>query len=363
MRLRLDSKVELHEVGAFAELAVWERRPELQRVCEAVRAGGSDEATLKATIPGLTTTGYKNLRRHLEYLQLINANGRLTSFGKHCADSGEAPAWEQGAYYFLVSVHAVFGALVLAFKRPEADGQDRDFDSLRELPDWLRPNSEKVYESLLDSGLRFSITGFPTHGASAAQCRMRSLDPAELAWEIDPETGKNLWSLTGTVGEGRQRFSPLQGSVDSARLSGLIGRWDRRWDQRQGRLILPFDGHVPAGGHEQFLRAQKYPSVAVAEYGTYVDVTVEGVPVGPATDADARAWASAIVVARAEAEGVFATTDKWRSAWDTATAGTPLAGRAGAAPDPRTLDAIGGRKIGSRTRWLIGTTSDIGMEA
>ena len=44
MRLRLDSKVELHEVGAFAELAVWERRPELQRVCEAVRAGGSDEA-------------------------------------------------------------------------------------------------------------------------------------------------------------------------------------------------------------------------------------------------------------------------------------------------------------------------------
>ncbi len=101
----------------------------------------------------------------------------------------------------------------------------------------------------------------------------------------------------------------------------------------------------------------------VGRFGTYENVVVRDVPVGPKTDADAATWATAILVARAEAAGTYVAPTGWEHEWRAATDGTPLAGRVGTVPDPRTVESVNGSSVATRTRWLLSAGSDLGLGA
>ena len=197
MKATLEAEVEIWNIAVFAELAVWEQRPDLQLLCMLARdRGGLDEGAIDSVLPGLSERARTNLVRHLGYVQLTDRYGSLTALGRHCASSGEAPAWEQGAYHLLVARHPLFDSYILDFKRASGDAYDRDFD-LDELPRWLSPDRDRVFTSAIGGTRRFSLGAFPAARGHDPACRGWELEPGKLSWEIDLQNGANQWTISG----------------------------------------------------------------------------------------------------------------------------------------------------------------------
>jgi hypothetical protein len=157
----------------FAELAVWEPRPELQRLCVAALDRGrlDGQRSWRRRLPGLSERAYANLMRSLAYLQLVDGQGRLTAFGRRCAETGEAPARGSRASTTSWSPSTPWcGGVILAFDRADSDGQDRDFSNLAGVPAWLPPSREHVHTSVFDRS-RFSLAAFPSPRNEAPKCR------------------------------------------------------------------------------------------------------------------------------------------------------------------------------------------------
>ena len=143
MKASLKTEVEIRDIAVFAELAVWEKRPDLQCLCSMAQDQGVlNEDAVDTLLPGLSPRARKNLLRHLGYIQLVDRNGALTALGRRCASSGEAPAWEQGVYRLLVAFHPLFDSHVLDFRRAPGDWRDRDFNNLDSLPSQFAPKSD-----------------------------------------------------------------------------------------------------------------------------------------------------------------------------------------------------------------------------
>lgn len=367
MRANLESEVELWELAVPAELAVWERRPELQRLCAAIDDDRPlDETVVEHHLPGLSTRGRTNLIRSLVEMRLLDDQLRVSAFGRRCAKTGEAPAWEMGVYRLWVACHPLCGSLFLDFAREPGENDDRDYSNLSELPQWLRPSAQRVYESaLFDEVCRFSVVRFPGPHRTAPPCRSRRLEPARLTWGINLASGENQWRITGQVeaGGARRDIRNLRGSLDAEAVVGLHARWERRWDRAGGRALIAFDGRVGADGGENFLRTMNYERVAFPEFGEFAPVEILELPVGPASEADARAWATAVTVGRVEAAGGYIAPSQWHDIWHEAVRGTPLDGRAGAPPAPGAVEVIDRRPLRPRTRWLLTAPADLDMGA
>lgn len=364
MKALLRSDVELWQITAFAEVAEWERRPELQRVCAAVpKRGGLGPAEIDKVLPGLSEAARKNIVRHLKYLRLLDERGALTALGRRCASSGEAPAWEMGVYEFLVAVHPAFRSHVLAFQRLQADARDRDFQNLEPIPEWFGPAPGRVWASALDSGRRFTVQSFPTSEGIDPRCRTQKLQPAQLVWEIDLASGENAWHIEGNDGgsRGRVSFRSQPESMPEAKLVDLLGTWDKRWNRTSSRLEMPYDGKA-SDGHDTFLRTFHYRRVKVADFGTFDDVVVDGVPVGPRNSTEAREWALELTVARIAAADAYCSKESWAKEWDMVVRGSPLEAGAGRAPGADAVTSFGGEPLPIRTRWLLVAASDLAME-
>ena len=369
MRATLEAEVEIREVEVIAELAVWEKRPDLHALCTAARDRRSlDEEALDTVLPGLSLRARKNLLRHLSYVGLTDRDGALTALGRRCATSGTAPAWEQGGYRLLVASHPLFKCRVLDFRRVSGDARDRDFENLEPLPSCLSPGRDRVFMSAFDRSKQFSIAAFPAERGQNPVCRSQRKSPGKLRWEIDLDSGTNEWSIAGQAGEwdrrGNGRFQSAPESVDPKKLRGLVEDWEPRWGKAQeDRVAMTYDDKAERDGRESFLRTWSYEKKEVRQFGVFEKVTVREVPVGPATKDDARIWATAILVARSKADDAYVSRDDLRSGWSSAIKGTPLAEWAGEAPDPVTLSEVNGRPLSARTRWLLATGADLEMEA
>lgn len=368
MKARLETDVEIREVAVFAELAVWEKRPDLRILCAtAWDQGALDEITIDTVLPGLSTRARKNLCRHLSYLRLVGRDGALTGLGRHCASSGEAPAWEQGVYRLLVASHPLFDSHVLDFIRAPGDGSDHDFKRRDPLPSGLRPEHDRVFASVFERSRRFSVAGFPAERGQNPVCRIGETITGKLRWDIDLADGDNKWTIEGRVSEewrkegGKFRSAPE--SVESKELTDLFADWEPRWNKKVRRVAMEYDGKVTGDGRGPFLRSWPYGQKEVRDFGSFDKVVVRDIPVGPATKDDARIWATAILVARSEAGDGYMTPDDWRSEWAAAIEDTPLAKWAGDAPDPAGLSEVNGRPLATRTRWLLAAGADLSMEA
>ena len=365
MQASLTAQVDLWDIAVFAELVVWEMRPDLQVLCAGAQTRGClDEDAIDAILPGIPARGRSNLLRHLRYIHLIDRSASLTHLGRRCASLGEAPAWEQGAYYLLAASHPLFGCHVLDFKRCQGDAFDRDFDNLEPIPNWLRADAKRVFTSALDRSTRFSLGAFPAARGTDSVCRRWEMEPGALRWEIDLETGRNRWTIEGHLGTAAERrsFKSAPESAEPSELVGLFGEWESRWDARQGLVAMEFDGKMAVGGRETFRRNMSFEHVRVGRFGTFDEVVVRDVPVGPATDRDARSWASAIVVAQTEAADAYVAPPTWRAAWSDAIEHTPLSGRAGDVPDVANLRQVAGRPLRARTGWLLSAGQHLRME-
>jgi hypothetical protein len=364
MKAALHADVELWEVSAFAELAVWDRRPELQRVLAAVpERGVLTSREIDQALPGLSATASRNVLKHLAYLRLTDDQGALTALGRRCVATGEAPSWELGAYAFLIALNPLFQRQMLGFRRLASDARDLDFNGLQPVPAWFEADPARTWASAFLGDPAFTLFRLTAPQGVGARCRLAELDPARLAWAIDLGTGENSWHVEGVVGGNDQRttFRTRPESVAVEKVRGMFATWDDRWDAKAARLAMPYDGGA-AGGHDTFERTLRYPKVTAGEAGTFLDVQVQGVPVGPNSAAEAQRWALDLVLARAEAAGTFCTLEEWRSNWTAAIGGTPLEARASQCPDPDAATRPDGRPLRPRTRWLLSAARDLAVE-
>lgn len=363
MKASLEAEVEIREIAVFAELAVWEKRPDLQVLCAKARDQGNfDEEAIDAVLPGLSLRARKNLLRHMSYIRLTDRNGTLTAFGHRCASQGEAPAWEQGVYRLLVTSHPLFESYVLDFKRTSGDSRDRDFDNRELLPSWFSP-SDRVFTSVFQSK-RFNIAKFPAQKDQDPVCRIEDMPMGKLQWDIDLASGNNRWTIKGQVSRDWNRRGEFQSSpesVEPSKLVDIFGDWEPQWNPQVGRLAIVYDGKVGEGGRESFLRSRSYKNEQVRDFGSFDKVEARYIPVGPATKDDARTWATAILVAQAEAENKYMAPETYQSEWSDIIEDTPLAEWAGDAPDLVSLSEVNGQPVTARTRWLLAAGTDLEM--
>lgn len=366
MKTILQSPVELSMLSVLAEVAIWDKRPELQRLFASL---GKNESIASAAVakmlPGLSETGYHNIVRNLEHLRLIDSSGAATALGKRCAQTGEAPAWELGVFTFVVARHPCFGTWPLGFRRENAGGLDRDYDGLLDLPTWFQPTPESVWASAFGDKTRFTIAAFPGVSGQSRKCRATaSRAPALLKWKLDLATGLNTYWLEGTIDgdDGQsQRFQTEEHAVPESEVVTLYAAWEPRWNPDSGRVCMAYDGAASEDGHDDFLRSLSYQNVMAGRRGTYASAKVEGIPVGPTGAKEARVWAMALALSRVARADRYVTPAAWTEVWQKTIDGTPLAPTAGVPPNLGQLSAEF-PSIALRTRWLLAAGSDLLME-
>jgi hypothetical protein len=365
MRTTLRAEVEISTITVVAELAVLERRPELALVCRAAQKQGALEPrVLSGVLPGLSEAACANLRRHYEYLGLCDEAGRLTEAGRLCAERSEAPIPEQGVYTFWIARHPLCGVLLLHFRREQLDPRDSDFDSLQPVPEWFRADRHHPWESVVDRGMRFCLRALLGPSPRPVRCRLAPAPACQLSWEVDLLTWENQWLLAGKLewreGEQQRRepFTTPHQSVAELDGGALFASWEPRWRPEQGFAAMDFDGKV--GGHD-FRRTLRYPSVSVPGKGTYTNVEVLDVPVGPSNRVQAQRWADALLRSALKKETGYVTDSRLRTLFDTVVRDTPLSGfsvaLAGVEEHLKALEAD------ARLYWMLAAPFDLQPEA
>ena len=297
MKALLTTAIPVERIDAFAEMAWLERRPELGLVCRAARedSGQLTGATVQAVLPGLGDAGAKNVVSWCVMLGLCDRHGGLTQLGEVVAERDEAPVPEQGAYRLWLAEHPVLGRRILNVERLSATHDPR-FDDIVPIP--VEPEQGVVFCSLADANQRFIFRGFPTkhgdrgclRGVTKATCRLR--------WTFDFDNNRDAWQLDGTM-ETPRGLTPIQHQPESVAIDlwSLATTWGGgplasfgRWHQKERRLAVAF-GSVSEVEQDSFVKTLQLKSVEVPGKGTFADVTLEDVPVGPASAVDAQRWA------------------------------------------------------------------------
>jgi hypothetical protein len=366
MRTTLRAKVEVQEVVILAEMAVLERHPELQLLCAmAAKQGTLTPQGILATLPGLSPAASHTLHRHCQYLALCDVEGRLTQAGQRCAETGDVPIPELGIYRLWVARHPCCGELLLHFRRERTDKKDQDFASLQPVPDWLRADKQRSWTSVLDSELRFSLRELPAAPREGVRCRLSQAAACELTWEMDFDSGRNGWALTGTLKwqEAEQlqsaRFSTQPAPVPGVDLRETFATWERRWDARRGRVAIAYDGAEQGASGQPFLRNLSYSRVGVPNRGEYSQVEVLDVPVGPSSAAEAQRWVEALLCARLGEERGYIPAERVQERFKQTVQGSPLEEHRVQPPERealmRQLQAAGRH----RAAWLLAAPLDL----
>ncbi len=304
MRCVLTTDIPVSRVAAFAEMAWMVRRPELGLLCRTAREHGNriTTAVVQSALPGLPDAGANNVIAWCKVLGLCDARGGLMALGEDVADSDEAPEPEQGVYGMWLAEHPVLGRRVLAVERL-ASNRDHRFESIEPL--MVDPDRGKVFRSVLNGKERFMVRDLPTNhgqpgglvGDTRATCRLR--------WTLDFDQARDQWQLDGVIeapqGNGKHAMRPMQHEPESDGLDlwNLASTWATgplssvgRWQAGERRLAVAFNSLAEAE-LDSFRKTVTLRRVEIPGKGAYDNVTLEDVPVGPASAQDAQRWAMA----------------------------------------------------------------------
>ncbi len=335
MKCVLTTEIPVSRVAVFAEMAWMERRPELGHLCRTAQqhANRITVAGVQAALPGLPDAGAANVISWCKQLGLCDAGGGLTALAEDVAATEDAPVPEQGTYGMWLARHPVLGHRLLAVERL-ASARDQRFESITPLP--LEPDRGKVFRSVLDGKERFLVRDLPTiHGqgggilgSTGATCRLR--------WTLDFDQARDQWQLDGVIeapqGGGRYAMRPMQHEPESDGLDlwALASTWAigplasfGRWQARERRLSVGFQG-LTETELDTFRKTIPLGRVEVPGKGVYEDVTLEDVPVGPASAQDAQRWAMARFDRHLSAKPGYRSRAEVRAEFAQLTEETPL---------------------------------------
>jgi hypothetical protein len=304
MKCHLTTNLAVKRVAVFAEMAWLERRPELGLLCRAAQAHDHriTTAVVRSTLPGLSDAGANNIIAWCKSLGLCDGRGALSELGEDVAEADEAPVPEQGVYGLWLAQHPLFGRRVLAVERLTSN-RDQQFTDIKPLE--IEPDRGKVFRSVLNSKDRFIVRDLPTNHGQSGGLVGETQATCSLRWTLDFEQAEDRWQLEGSMeapqGNGKYAMHSIQHEAerDGLDLWNLASTWATgplspfgRWKPDERRLAVAFGGLAPAET-ETFRKDLKLPRADVPGKGTYENVTLEGVPIGPASAKDAQSWALA----------------------------------------------------------------------
>ncbi len=335
MKVVLSAEIPVHRFALFAEMAWLERRPELGLLCRAARDQGKrmTAETVQSVLPGLQDAGAGNVLAWCAMLGLCDRHGGLTVLGEEVAESDEAPVPEQGVYCLWLVEHALIGRRALAAERLPST-RDSLLASIE--PIAIAPDLGKLFASVVDPRERFMVRGLPTNhgqagcvqGATQATCRLR--------WTLDFDHSRDQWQLDGKieVPQGNQKYAlrPMQHvpESDGIDLWKLAASWATgpfssfgRWQDKERRLAVAFRT-LAEPEVDSFRKTLPLPRVEIPGKGSYDEVTLEGVPIGPATADDAQQWALARFERHVVAKPAYRSRVEVRTLFAELVEGTPL---------------------------------------
>ncbi len=335
MRTVLTTEILVSRVAVFAEMAWMERRPELGLLCRTARDQGNriTVATVQAALPGLPDAGANNVIAWCRMLGLCDARGGITALGEDVAERDEAPVPEQGVYGMWLAQHPVIGRRVLAAERL-ASTRDQRFDSIGRLD--FEPDRGRTFRSVVDPKERFLVRDLPTnHGQSGgiegqtnARCRLR--------WTLDFDRERDSWQLDGMIevpqGGGKYAMRALQHDAESDGLDlwSLAANWAAssfsafgQWQTDLRRLAVSFQGLSDAE-QDRFCKTISLRRVEIPGKGSYDNVSLEDVPIGPASAADAQRWSLSRLDRHLTSSPGYRSRAEIRDLFAELTEGTPL---------------------------------------
>lgn len=331
MRAELSCALVVERFAVFAEMAWLERRPELGLVCRAAQ-GCADRITpaaVQSVLPGLGDAGARNIIDWCSKLGLCDRGGGLTKLGLEVAETNEAPVPEQGVYELWCADHPLFGQRILAAERL-ASTRDLRFEHIEPLP--LAPARGVVFRSVADPQQRFVLRDLPSNHGQVGCLRRDTDAECRLTFVLDFDAGRDAWQLAGKIESYSSSMRPIehQPEVTGIDLWALASNWGAgplaafgRWQANERRLAVNFAGLTDAE-QQGFRKTFTLARVEVPGKGSYTDVVVKDVPIGPVSAADAQRWAMARFDRHIHANPAYRSRGEVRRLFAELTEGTPL---------------------------------------
>lgn len=331
MRCVLSETLPVTRYATAAEIAWMERRPELGAICRQAREVGRRITTelVERALPGVTAAGAKNIIAWCAMLGLCDAQGALTHHGDVAADKDEAPVPEQGVFDLWVVSHPLVGRRALHAERITAKADGR-FELITPLK--TTPVRGRVHRSAVDPSARFEVRALLPNDEAPVGITQPTDARCELRWTMDFTANREHWTLNGALdGESRSprpiKHEPEQAGED---LDLVLRAWGDgplapfgRWQPDARRLARPFDG-LSVDEQDHFTQRLTLPEAEVSGRGRWKNVTLDEVPIGPATRDDATHWAMARLDRRLRAKPQYRTRDEVRGLYAELTEATPL---------------------------------------
>ncbi|WPB81719.1 hypothetical protein KYC5002_21710 [Archangium violaceum] len=342
MRCELTTELTVERFAVFAEMARLERRPELGVLCRGARdTGGSISAeVVRRLLPGVSAVAANNILAWCRTLALCDERGGLTALGEQVADSDEAPVPEQGVFSLWVVNHPLLGNRVLHFERLTST-RDSRFENAVPLP--ITPEHGVPFQSVVEPETR-SVLRTPLAKGGEPVCIRQGNSRCRLRWTLDFDTGHNHWRLEGNLSV-EDRACPIQHTPESVQLDlwNLFAQWANlhlhqtgMWQPGLRRLAVPFD-KLPEAAQERFTHTYTLSAVEVPGRGTYKQVRIDAVPIGPLSREDAQRWARARLDRMLALERKYLTRSDVRRLFVSLVEDTPLAALRPTLPDHDTL--------------------------
>lgn len=300
MRTELVRDVPVERYAVFAEMAWLQRRPELAAICRVARESGGriTPSVIEQALPGLTDVGAENVIGHCRDLELCDRSAALMSLGETVAETEEAPVPEQGVYDVWATADPLLGPTGPRILHVDRVNSTRDarFDAIGPIP--VRPRPGEVFVSVVDPQSRFMLRSFPTneHEAAAVPRDARGTR-CWLTWVLDWDRETDEIRLDGTINARDHRTIKYEPGREGIDLWKLMEAWSLgplhrhgRWRAGHRRLAVEYAG-LSAQERTSFVKDLDLGDVEVPGYGSWSDVRLTDVPIGPATAGDAGLWA------------------------------------------------------------------------
>jgi hypothetical protein len=333
MRIDLTTPVRIHRFAAFAEMAFYEPRPELQALCAAAVSSANqlDRLVVEQVLPGITDAGVRNILSWCTFIGLCDRHGFLSPAGLKAASEGIAPFLEQGVFGFWVTDHPLPGHRIVHVIRIRPDM----FTDALTSPIPVRPMLKEHSCSLVDPDLEFELRELPAGEGEPQGVIPRRMNPTcQLRWTIDPEARTSEWSMRGEIDHGldRPELSPVRNVSSSTPTDGwqLVGRLadahlrsTGRWLPEKRRLAVRVAA-MPESSLESFALSTELKNIDVPERGRFDVATLTDIPVCPADRNEAQTWSDRLLAKRLSDQNRYLTRREVVAAFTESVVGTPL---------------------------------------
>lgn len=332
MKAVLTCEIPIQRFAVFAEMAWLERRPELGLLCKAALSSNRriSNSIIQQKLPGTSDTGAKNIIAWCHSLGLCDAQGGLTASGEDTAESNEAPVPEQGVYDLWVAKHPLLGTRIVAALRL-ASTRDQRFETIVSLP--VVPGKNVIFTSLVSSQERFLLRDIPSNSGQLGAIIGKTRGRCGLRWVLDFDKDADQWQLSGALDTAVKEMKPIQHKPEHDGLSlwPLMEVWGAgplaafgTWSAQQRRLAVRFSEKLSAASQDSFTADYELPHADIPGKGSYKQVKLTRVPIGPASKGDAQRWAQVRLLRKLRGEKRYLSRGEIRSTFVDLTENTPL---------------------------------------